>query len=732
MSVRISITVPDGLGDLVDGLVRASGTTGDVPTLSKARVFRLLATDGANRLVEGEIDVHGRDLEDAVDADDLLDLVPDHVRAKYLRDEVKAENWLADMRGGFEGRVRDALAERFKSGYDPEAARDVAQGYVKEARIYWMMLEDDPETFAEKRDYVHDRIEDYRERHAETSWDFEDDWLGSFGGVEDGREEAEVAPVADEVRAVVRHRLEQDASLGRRELAAAVAMTYGIDAGRVEEIVAEERRRSVVEDEARRAGLSPSETPALRDDGTAHDVEARAPDHARDAEQVDGILLDEDEAAELLDAETDGGVDHGDGPRTDGGRDVASPGTESYWSDLAAAAESDGGDPTVRERIEDELDAEQIHGVAVTAKRGQTVYAVVSHSTEQNGGDVVALTTVVVDLEAETVKPSGNSLWVPREAETLEALTRVVARSTSDVATGRDDEPALASVSDVDVEDLLATEVAPDEFDRDDEGPSPAQGEPPAEVDGLVDRLEAAGIDTAERFIRLRFGGKDPWSHTRGDRDYLVENYGVYATSDDALVLVDVDDPDALEADLVPTYTVSSPHGGDDRAHHYYAVDDLEQYRAALGKYNAGPSWGEVRTANQYVVGPGSQLDGCDKDDCDGACHTPTGGVYEVVDDREVAEVSAEWLIDLLDADPDVDVDRDADPDEDEDEQGLSVVDVDDESEDVPDDVDEAAHTGEPDEVTCIRCDADVPESAAAVYAREGDRVAYVCRGGCE
>lgn len=250
MSERISITVPDGLGALVDGLVRESGATGEVPTLSKARVFRLLATDGANRLVEGDLDVHdglvGPDEE--VDGEALLDLVPDHVRARYLREEVKSQNWLADMKGGFEGRVRDALAERFKNGYDPEAARDVAEGYVEEARIYWFILEDDRETFEAKRDYVLERIADYREKHETTTWDFEEDWLGTFEGVEEGRTEAALARVGPQIRAIAEDRLRERHDRGREEIIDAITPHYDVPREAVAEIVDEVRRENIVAD----------------------------------------------------------------------------------------------------------------------------------------------------------------------------------------------------------------------------------------------------------------------------------------------------------------------------------------------------------------------------------------------------------------------------------------------------------------------------------------------------
>lgn len=378
--------------------------------------------------------------------------------------------------------------------------------------------------------------------------------------------------------------------------------------------------------------------------------------------------------------------------------------------------------PTVRDRVEEEIDG-RIHGLSVTARRGSTSYVVVSHTTSGNRGDRLCLTTVVVDLDDGTVKPSGNSMWVPGDSGAVTALTRGVARAANDHRDGDVDAPPV-EVGDG-AEDLLDTEVEPDDYDGgDDGGLSPAKGEPPEAVHGLDERLREAGVDTVERYIRLEFGDKSPWSHTRGDTEYLVENYGVYATSEDALVFVDVDDPENLDTPLPETYRVSSPHGDVERSHYYYVVDDPEAYREGLGKWNAAPSWGDVRTANQYVVGPGSQLDGCEKGDaCDGRCHEPDGGVYEVVDDREIAEVSAEWLLDLLREDGDVEVS----PEPDDGGAAPVVADGGDSSEeeisDEPEDVDD---------VECHDCGEEIPETEASVLASDGERTVYACRGGCE
>lgn len=189
--------------------------------------------------------------------------------------------------------------------------------------------------------------------------------------------------------------------------------------------------------------------------------------------------------------------------------------------------------------------------------------------------------------------------------------------------------------------------------------------------DRLAKRFEATGLDQ-DRFIYVEPGAKRSENHTMypADADVLdaPANYGVYATADDALVLLDVDDYDdstdqcsllAVEG-LPDTLTQHSPHGG---THRFYVVetgDDDDRTVAAvladeLGRKNPQPSWGEVRTANQYVVGAGSQLDDCDKDNCDD-CANPEGGWYtfgpDGVDDRPIATLDVDTLLAALRADP--------------------------------------------------------------------------------
>lgn len=179
----------------------------------------------------------------------------------------------------------------------------------------------------------------------------------------------------------------------------------------------------------------------------------------------------------------------------------------------------------------------------------------------------------------------------------------------------------------------------------------------------LHDRLQAADIATDERYIRCEKGEKRSLDHDTRLSEPPAQNYGVYATAADNLVLVDIDDYGDVDDEtglnavraLQDTLTVETPHGG---THRYYYVETDDDGRlpaaAMLDRFdvkNPAPSWGEVRAANQYVVGPGSQLAGCDKDGCE-TCATDDGGRYRITDDREIATISAEAFCAALAADP--------------------------------------------------------------------------------
>lgn len=189
----------------------------------------------------------------------------------------------------------------------------------------------------------------------------------------------------------------------------------------------------------------------------------------------------------------------------------------------------------------------------------------------------------------------------------------------------------------------------------------------------IASRLQGAGLG-ADRFVDVRDGQKASIDHTMHGPDGVAGNYGIYATAEDRLIILDIDDYDDLEdksgltalSDLPATLEQQSPHGG---THRLYAVEKTVDDRFAadvfdeeLGTKNPKPSWGEVRVANQYVVGAGSELDGCDKDWCD-ECATDDGGRYEIAADRQIATISPADILSVLTSDPNYSEDEEEDED---------------------------------------------------------------------
>jgi hypothetical protein len=198
------------------------------------------------------------------------------------------------------------------------------------------------------------------------------------------------------------------------------------------------------------------------------------------------------------------------------------------------------------------------------------------------------------------------------------------------------------------------------------EGPPSAGSDPGESVDTkriIADRFSEAGLAT-DRFINVLDGEKGTHDHDRrfnDPRGVPGQNYGVYAGS--GLIDLDIDDygkdtdTAGLEAVLAlpETLTVASPHtDGDPGGHRYYHVtgDMATVLESTFGKANPQPTWGEVRAKNQYVVGPGSELESCDKEWHD--CGESGEGHYTIANDAPIATITAEELIDALDADPDL------------------------------------------------------------------------------
>jgi hypothetical protein len=392
---------------------------------------------------------------------------------------------------------------------------------------------------------------------------------------------------------------------------------------------------------------------------------------------------------------------------------------------------------TVRGRIADELDG-RIHGISVTARRGSTHYVVVAHSTSGRGGDRLSLTTVVVDLESEAVRPTDNSMWVPRESPALDALTSVLARSTTDVTNGDHDDAPPLETGRGDVEALLDTEVADQSDDasagqhvdkmKRHTGIDPARNwgygaGPPPEVETVVARLEAAGLDPSEHLTRLVWGKKEPMDRVPRPVEELTGNYGIeLLPRASGLVAIDVDYPAAFpdDVDLPETFEVSSPHGDDTQRHILLRCDEKEALAEEIGAWAVqAVDWGDLWIGDRFLVGPGSQLSeyGCDSGDHDRgekggceACEDESAGFYRVVNDAPIATVDPDAITALLDASDGYEL-RNGPAD-----NQPPVSD------------DEDADDG----LTCDNCGASHANDEMLKELTVGDSTRRICRGGCD
>jgi hypothetical protein len=185
----------------------------------------------------------------------------------------------------------------------------------------------------------------------------------------------------------------------------------------------------------------------------------------------------------------------------------------------------------------------------------------------------------------------------------------------------------------------------------------------------FADRLDEVGVRT-QRFINVPDGEKGGRANTSNHEnpdnwmraDEVSGNYGIHPSF--GLFEVDIDDYDgdrdtpALDA-LDDTLTVVSPHtSADDPGHRYYRVHD-DAIAAVFERFGEGDKsylnleWGEVKRVGAYTVGPGSQLDGCDKEWCD-ECAEPDGGYYRLENDAPPAPLTPGELRAVLEEDPNI------------------------------------------------------------------------------
>ena len=204
-----------------------------------------------------------------------------------------------------------------------------------------------------------------------------------------------------------------------------------------------------------------------------------------------------------------------------------------------------------------------------------------------------------------------------------------------------------------------------------------------ADEDGLtrlVSRLRESGIPI-DRFTSIDDRAAGAKGTTDRDErkpdDVPRERYTVHMGR--GLIGIDIDVYDGGEMpefvrDLPKTFTVESAHGGN---HLYFETDRStpKELEETFGSRNPKFSVGETRVENMYLVGPGTVLDGCNKDDHD--CSEPGEGRYEISPDREIAYISAEEFVEYLRRDPETSVEtEEGTEDSDDPDTGMDLDDI--------------------------------------------------------
>jgi len=297
----------------------------------------------------------------------------------------------------------------------------------------------------------------------------------------------------------------------------------------------------------------------------------------------------------------------------------------------------------VDQLLDERLDGE-IESVVWYRSRGSARYALVGSLTEDGRA---WLSTVLLDVEDDTLRVLDNSMWLPADSNVLDAAIRSLARTCNAATESVEDaDPMRESLLSFDADEFGEYAIE-DEYDPSSGSEDWKATEGADEMDVVHERLAESPVSNADRLIRLEFGGKAPWEgepqRVMRSPDEIGGNYGVEVSEDYDLVILDVDDTEEAPVSSMPTTLRSeSPHSGE---HRFYHVPGWrEHFRERFdGVLNPHPSWGEIRSQDGYVVGPGSTLTDCKH----GCCTEDDPGEY-VLDDAPVETVEAEALGDLL------------------------------------------------------------------------------------
>lgn len=187
-------------------------------------------SDGLARLLDSAADESGVSksalcreiLLDRLDGDEM-DL-PEHLLIEAQREQIKRQNRIDDLRGGFEGRVLDQFERRFDRSYRPEDMREIAGGYVQEARL--LFSEDREQDAVGYVRRLMDRYEDmWEQQDGETP-----DPSEAFGAVEQQAEQGATETESPSVEIVqdARDRIERLAAPSDSELVAGLRTEHGV------------------------------------------------------------------------------------------------------------------------------------------------------------------------------------------------------------------------------------------------------------------------------------------------------------------------------------------------------------------------------------------------------------------------------------------------------------------------------------------------------------------------
>jgi hypothetical protein len=147
----------------------------------------------------------------------------------------------------------------------------------------------------------------------------------------------------------------------------------------------------------------------------------------------------------------------------------------------------------------------------------------------------------------------------------------------------------------------------------------------------VSDRLNNVSVNISNIAIPLKDGSKSAFKDfkqksNRRDLQQNLGNYGILAKG--RLHFIDIDDPDKAPNTLLKktqdTFCVSTPSEGGE---HRYIVSDTPLP-------NLKEDWGEIRSDNQYVVGPGSSI--------------PDYGSYTIENDSPIQSVPKDDLEDWI------------------------------------------------------------------------------------